>query len=236
MERKEIMAGSCRISYLHREGRHPVVFLHGLGGTGNSWIKTARFLRPELELYFPDLPGHGRSCHRDGPYTVLSQAETVRDFIEALGLKRFTLVGNSYGGWISLKFSLELMQPDSLILVDSAGVNPTVGESSDEFREGFVDRVMSMSKFNDRKIIVDIIKNNSRQEEKIPESELVHIRCRTAVVWGVDDRLIPVKYAHLIHRMVSGSEIFLLDGIGHLPQIEGPERLAGIINAFLIPG
>lgn len=233
MERKEIRVHSGSISYLHRSGRIPVIFLHGLGGTGNSWIRLARHLDPSMDLYFPDLPGHGRSSKNYPEYTILSQARIMKQFTDALSLNGIILAGNSYGGWISLKFAISLKQPDGLILVDSAGTNPTVGEMSGRFHEEFVDRVMSMSSYNDRGVIEKIVANNARQEEKITEEELRSIGCRTAVIWGSEDRMIPLEYGVMLHQNIHGSRMSVMENTGHLPQIENPEKLAEIINTFI---
>ncbi len=233
MERKHISLPSGYISFLHREGKNPVIFLHGLGGTGNSWIRTAKYLKDDLELFFPDLPGHGRSAKELRDYTLLRQAEVLQEFINALGMDRFTLVGNSYGGWISLRYAISISQPANLILVDSAGTNTTIGEQSGKAFTDFIDRAMSMSSFNDRKVIESILRNNSRSEEKITDDELKGITCRTAIVWGARDSLIPLEHGKVLHGLIQGSTLFIMENCGHLPQIEDPEGLSRIINSFI---
>lgn len=233
MERKTVKIPSGEISFLHRNGRRPVVFIHGLGGAGNSWLKLNRLLDHDFDLYFPDIPGHGRSYRVLKDYTVLSQAEAVRDFITALDLEDVTVVGNSYGGWIVLRMTVSLLQPDHLILIDSAGINPTAGEVDDQLRAKFIDKVMRMASNNDRSVIEGISRNNSRPEEKITIHELGKIKSRTAIIWGRNDSIIPVKYASSFHDNIKGSSLFILDGVGHLPHIEDPEALSKIINEFL---
>lgn len=233
MERKTVSTQSGHISYLHRKGKYPVVFLHGLGGTGNSWIRLAKFLKDDLESYFLDLPGHGRSSRDGSEYTLSSQSAAIRDFTDALGLEKFSLAGNSYGGWIAMKYTANIRQPDRLILVDSAGANHTVGEQSGSVSGKFLDKVMSMSAFNDSRIIESILKNNARPEEKMTDHEFSKITCRTAIIWGAQDSLIPVEYANMIHEKIPGSSLHIMENCGHIPQIEKPEELAGIINDFI---
>ena len=48
MERSYLSLSSGGISYLERKGQYPIIFLHGLGGTGNNWLKLAGYL--------PDIP------------------------------------------------------------------------------------------------------------------------------------------------------------------------------------
>lgn len=233
MERKTIKTESGEISYLHRAGDIPLVFLHGLGGTGNSWIRLNKNLREEFELFMPDLPGHGRSFKNLENYTVLKQAQYLSEFLSSVGLENTNLAGNSYGGWISLKYATEIFQPLSLILVDSAGTNPTVGQSSNREYDAFVERAMSMSTFNEKHIIEGILENNSREEEKIPLEKLNSITCRTAVIWGMADKLIPVEYGRKIHENIPDSTMYFMGNAGHLPQIEDPEALCKLINSFI---
>ena len=54
-----------------------------------------------------------------------------------------------------------------------------------------------------------------------------------AVVVGAEDRLTPVKLSHEIHALIDGSTFHILDSRGHLPLIEKPEAMAGILLDLL---
>jgi pimeloyl-ACP methyl ester carboxylesterase len=83
-------------------GRGPaVVLLHGLAGYGGEWTDTASWLRRRHRVVAPDLRGHGESTRT--PSTVAPEAfvADVISWLDALGLERAAVVGQSFGGLIA---------------------------------------------------------------------------------------------------------------------------------------
>jgi pimeloyl-ACP methyl ester carboxylesterase len=228
MERLVAQTSLGKISYLHRAGELPVLFLHGLGGTGNSWIKLNSYLDPKFELFMVDLLGHGRSEKPDIEYSIYNQCRFITEFVDNLKMRPFALVGNSYGGWVAARLVTGYISPEYLVLVDSAGVNPTVGETGAS--DAFIDRLMKISRYNRRDIMKKITINNSRAKEKLDPGDLHNIRAKTIVIWGENDNIIPLKYGNMIHEMIPGSLFFKIDGAGHIPQVTHPEIVSEIIN------
>ncbi|MGC8505606.1 MAG: alpha/beta fold hydrolase [Thermoplasmata archaeon] len=229
MERLIAHTSLGNISYLHRNGRLPLIFLHGLGGTGNSWIKLNRYLDSRFELFMVDLLGHGRSDKPDIEYSIHNQCEFITEFVNVSGIKPFGLLGNSYGGWIAAKLATGYVQSHYLYLVDSAGINPTVGESGAS--DAFLDMLMKISRYNRREIMRKIIMSNSRTNEKLDPDGLHNLKARTIIIWGEDDNIIPLKYGMKFHEMIPESLFFKIDGAGHIPQVTHPERVSEIINS-----
>jgi Predicted hydrolases or acyltransferases (alpha/beta hydrolase superfamily) len=172
------------ISYIERSGKIPVIFLHGLGGTGNSWMKLPQHLKEDIGLYFLDLVGQGRSAKPDIEYTISVQEDVIGELTEALGLEDVSLVGNSYGGWVAMRYSLDRKQPTHLVLEDSAGVNRTFGEMEEGSRDQFVEMVVRGNPMNARSVISNIVKNNSNPSWKLKESELKKLKAKTLIIWG----------------------------------------------------
>ena len=46
----------------------------------------------------------------------------------------------------------------------------------------------------------------------------------TLIVWGEDDTIIPVSHAHAAHEVIEGSRLEIIEGVGHFPHVEAPER------------
>jgi pimeloyl-ACP methyl ester carboxylesterase len=71
----------------------------------------------------------------------------------------------------------------------------------------------------------------------IPDRGLVkrlnRVTAPTLVVWGEDDKLIPVAYAHEYGRRVAGSRVEILQNCGHIPQIEHMETTLNLVSEFL---
>jgi len=59
------------------------------------------------------------------------------------------------------------------------------------------------------------------------EDRLDMIRCPVAILWGEDDPWIPIARGRLLHEKIPYSRFEALTGVGHLPQLEAPGRIAG---------
>jgi pimeloyl-ACP methyl ester carboxylesterase len=233
MERKYYQTQYGRISLLDRGTGYPVIFLHGLGGTGNTWLKSEPFLDSRLRPIFVDLLGHGHSDKPEIDYTIIQQAEAIKSIIDAMGLKNFSIVGNSYGGWIGLKFASSIAQPDMLFPVDSAGISPTPAEQGPQAVESLIDSILKARNYKNRDALRRIMNNNGKREEKITQEDLAAISCPTTIIWGTEDHVIPLSYGEALKAGIKGSELIIIDGSGHTPHIDKPEEFSEIINKKL---
>jgi len=106
----------------------PIVALHGLGGSLYTW-RNLKGSFPNHQLFLIDLKGAGDSAKpHDKRYSVKDQADLIYEFILEHDLKDLTLMGNSYGGAVSLVVAIRLCKEEprrfaSLILIDSGGYN-----------------------------------------------------------------------------------------------------------------
>src|SRR5512136_2632690 len=82
-------------------GEPAVLFVHGLGHDLDAWREPLDHLRPRRRAVAYDQRGHGGSDRpRDGVYTVEALAADLEAVADALGLKRFVLVGHSLSGTV----------------------------------------------------------------------------------------------------------------------------------------
>jgi pimeloyl-ACP methyl ester carboxylesterase len=58
-------------------------------------------------------------------------------------------------------------------------------------------------------------------------------RVPTLIVWGDRDGVIPVEHAYEAHEQIAGSRLEILEGIGHFPHVEAPERFTAVLLDFL---
>ena len=112
-----------------RERGAPVVFLHGLGGFLDNWVWTLPAVADAGRRAFAiDWPGFGQSDKPDVSYSPRFLAGTLRRYLDAKGIDRAVVVGNSMGGLVAKVFAD--IRPDrtaGLVLVDAAGVGPLYG-------------------------------------------------------------------------------------------------------------
>jgi pimeloyl-ACP methyl ester carboxylesterase len=119
---KTVTANGLQLHYLDwgTAGQPPIVLLHGLRGHAHAWDDFSAAMCEDYHALALDQRGRGDSeWARDGVYTTEAYVADLLGFSEALGLKRFNLVGHSMGGRNSIAFSARY--PDKvqkLIIVD----------------------------------------------------------------------------------------------------------------------
>ncbi len=103
----------------------PVLLIHGFLSMGYTWKETIPALSAAgYRAVAPDLPGYGFSSKpSDLTYNYSTFSESLLQLLDKLNIKRVSLIGNSMGGGVSIRFTLD--HPDrvnKLVLVDSAGI------------------------------------------------------------------------------------------------------------------
>ena len=119
---REISLGGLRFHYLEwgNSGSPVLVLLHGFGSHARSWDHVAEALADRFRVLALDQRGHGNSDRApDGDYTVRAMAGDVEAFAAALCPGRFSLLGLSMGGRISIAYTASHPgRVERLVLVD----------------------------------------------------------------------------------------------------------------------
>jgi pimeloyl-ACP methyl ester carboxylesterase len=102
----DVEVDGVRTFYLDAGSGPPVVLLHGLGATNASMLPTLRDLSRDHRVIAPDLPGFGDSDKPIRPLHAAFYAHWLASFLEALGIERAHLVGNSMGGRVAVEAGL----------------------------------------------------------------------------------------------------------------------------------
>jgi 2-hydroxy-6-oxonona-2,4-dienedioate hydrolase len=127
LEHHHLDVAGLRIHYVTAGEGPPVVLLHGAGDSAFDWSWVMPALAGHHHVYAPDLPGFGDSAKPRVEYSSTFLAGFLGAFMEALGIQRASVVGNSVGGVAALR--LTLSQPEKvafLSLVDSGGLGKAV--------------------------------------------------------------------------------------------------------------
>ncbi|MGP6219907.1 alpha/beta fold hydrolase [Caldiplasma sukawensis] len=231
MRRDYIETSFGRISYLYKNGKKVILLLHGLGGMGNNFLKLSSCSGDEFGFILPDLLGHGRS-QKMHKLSVDIQAKSIFEMIEKLGLENFIIGGHSYGGWVSLYMESRMdTKSEKIILIDSAGVSPGVGETGKG--DFMLERVMNMNPKNDPEIIREIILENSNEIYKIKDEDLSKINKKTLIIWGERDKLIPPIYGKIMAEKIKQSKFVIIKDAGHTPLQDNLEYVCHSISDFL---
>lgn len=240
----------------------PVVLIHGFGGDKETWLLMAPWLRGRPMLLL-DLPGHGASSVV--PRASASPAAMGRAIVGALdaaGLERVHLCGNSMGGGVALWIARHHpTRVASLTLV--ASVAPELAESEltralargenllipgTEDADRFVKlvtekpprvprpvkRYVAARRAAARPVLEEMFRGwvEAGPEHGLPR-DLEAIAQPTLIVHGRCDRIIAVDTARKVAAAVPRSRLRILDGIGHVPQLEAPRQVAALIGEHL---
>ncbi len=103
---KRVEAAGIDTFYLEAGAGPPVILLHGLGATNASMIPTLAAVAAEHRVLAPDLPGFGDSAKPHAAYDAPFFARWLLAFMDAIGIHRASLVGNSMGGRVALETAL----------------------------------------------------------------------------------------------------------------------------------
>lgn len=110
-----------RMHYVEAGAGPTVLFVHGTPTNSYEYRHLMAALSPTHRCIAPDHLGFGKSDRPPGfPYTPEAHAEALREFVEALGLDRFTLVVHDFGGPIGLPLALDGgSRVDRLVLMNT---------------------------------------------------------------------------------------------------------------------
>lgn len=242
--------------------KQTLVLLHGYSADKEVWPRFARHLLQDYRVIIPDLAGHGETGFKsDADYSTPAQARRVAALMDALGIPKAHIAGNSMGGFIAAHFALAY--PDrtlSIALIDPAGVtspqpsdmekmlaqgrNPFEVTSRADFNEfyamtmaqppwlpDFVLAAMARQYQIRRPELAKIFSDFSGKD--LLDQKLAEIRAPALLIWGGEDRLIHVSSAAVWAAGLPNDQVIIEDGIGHMPMVERPAETAQQYREFL---
>ena len=122
--RKHVVnTNSGRAAFIGAGSGPPLILLHGLGTSSETWGPTMRALVDHFTVLAPDLAGHGQSSGAPLRGSVEPLVKALDDLCEEQGLETAAVVGHSLGGLVAIRFALN--HPDRvshLVLVDAGGI------------------------------------------------------------------------------------------------------------------
>lgn len=111
-----------------------LVLVHGFGADKDNWSFSAQHFTDKYRLIAPDLPGFGENdLSADRDYSIKEQTHRLMRFLDALGIQKCHIGGNSMGGFIALQTALDHgHRVTTLTLLNNAGV---VGTNESELQQ-----------------------------------------------------------------------------------------------------
>lgn len=244
------------LSHQNRVGRGTIAFLHGFGASSAQLAPLLLRVAPYFESVIAyDLPGHGFSDIPD-PLDEGTMEAGLREMLEGTLDRPAVIFGNSMGGFAAIRFAL--LRPDlvdRLVLCSPGGAAMTDRELDalrDIFRiqrhrdaVAFIDRLFARrSRLRHlyalgvrRKLMDDRLQRllgSVTPDSLLTAEELSELDSPALLLWGRQDEILPRSgleffRAHLASKPVRIEEI---EGFGHSPHLEAPDRVAEKILEF----
>ena len=263
---RRIVAGGIATNYHDVGSGSPVLLIHGSGPGVTAWANW-RLVLPELgktcRAIAPDMVGFGYTDRPTGiAYDVDTWVEHAVGLLDALGIERTDLVGNSFGGAIALALAIRHPQRvRKLVLMGSVGVPFTITPELDAVW-GYVPSLSAMRGLldifaHDRSLVTDELAELRYQASIRPgfqesfsamfpaprqrwvdamassEADIRAIAQRTLIIHGRDDRVIPLSNSLTLNRWIDDSQLHVFGRCGHWVQIEHSAEFNRLVASFL---
>jgi pimeloyl-ACP methyl ester carboxylesterase len=215
---------------LHIEARGsgpPVVFTHGFGRTGGTWIRQADALAADHHVVIWDMRGHGRSDAPPGPYTredALADLAAIVDLAMAEGAGPALLVGHSLGGYFSLAYTLG--RPDTVrgLALLSTGPGFRNPDSMARYNRG-IGRVAAAAG------LADNVAQVALHHDSMVIDRLAEVTCPTLMICGTEDRPVYVTGVRYLAERLPDARLVEIAGAGHEPHVERPDEVTAALRS-----
>ncbi|HXI04815.1 MAG: alpha/beta fold hydrolase [Bradyrhizobium sp.] len=250
---KSVVAAGIQTNYLEEGEGFPIILLHG-SGPGVTGYANWRFTLPVLGQKFRaialDAAGFGYTERKaNAEYTLDFWDGHIVGFMDALGIEKAHLVGNSFGGALTLAVAARHPERvDRFVLMGAAGVRFELTDALDmvwgyEPSVENMRRVMDRFAYNRALVNEDLIEARYRASIRpgyhesyssmfpaprqrhidrlaTPEDALRALPHRALIIHGRDDQVIPLSNSLRLHQLIEKSELHVFGQCGHWTQIE----------------
>jgi pimeloyl-ACP methyl ester carboxylesterase len=222
-----------------RPGARPLVLVHGFGVSSRYMVPVARRLADDFAVFAPDLPGHGRSDAPPRALRVSELADALLAWMDATGLERPALLGNSLGCQVLI--DLAARRPERvgpLVLV-----GPTVDCRHRSFPAQLA-RLVLTGPFERPSLLPILLLDYLRMLPRLvgelraalddrPEDKAPQVRAPSLVVRGAHDLLTTPGWVLELAARLRSDAVRAVPGAGHALNFSAPDALAGLVRDFL---
>jgi 2-hydroxymuconate-semialdehyde hydrolase len=266
---KTVVANGLKTNY-HEQGEGaPVLLIHGSGPGVTGWANwrlTMPALAKQFRVLAPDMVGFGYTERPAGvQYNMDTWVSHIIGFMDALGIERAHVVGNSFGGGLALALAIRAPQRvKRLVLMGSAGIAFPITEGLDRVW-GYTPSLDNMRGLLDvfaynRNLVNDELAR-MRYEASIrpgfqeafsqmfpaprqrgvdglasPVEAIRALPHETMVVHGREDKVIPLDSSYQLFELIPKSQLHVFGQCGHWTQIEHAARFNQLVGDFFAEG
>nr|WP_246401375.1 alpha/beta hydrolase [Rhizobium hidalgonense] len=244
------------VAFVDSGGNGPaLLMLHGFSDTSRSFAALERFF-PDFRVIVPDFPGHGSSA-LDGGVRIEDFAASIDRLLESLGLSRISVVGHSMGAMTAIELAARRRDGVSALILLSGSLRPDFGAESPLARDirALRDPIDPSGQFLrdwyacSRPVDSGFLSKMKLDAAAMPAATWhgildgfgeTDLRCSAARVTapvlciaGSADPLFGGSHQEALGHAFQTVRSIRLEGCGHNPHWEYPERVSALISAFL---
>ena len=236
----------------YRDGRRPVVFLHGLimDNLSSFYYTMAPAVAAKTDTVLYDLRGHGLSERPMEGYRIEDGVDDLVGILDALGIDEpVHLVANSFGGTIALATALR--RPERVAGMALIEAHPAFSGWGQEVIEDLLDLISGfdgpgirdylateaprtlrrMVKTCEELVIVSSMGEDLPASEPTDPDRLLAVACPTLLLYGENSDII--DRAFVLEESIAGSELVVVDGCSHALLMENPKEVERRVTAWL---
>lgn len=239
-----------------------LVLLHGFPFDRSMWGGQEEALGGEFRVVTPDLRGLGETTAGVGDLTIEAMAEDVAALLDELGLGRAVVGGLSMGGYVAFEFLRKFPgRVRALVLADTRPQADTeegrrarednarraLKEGMAPIVESMLPKLLSPGTLGRGGEVVESVRASMLGTS--PEAAAAALRAMagrrdqtdllpsinvpTLIVVGAEDAITPPADAEAMRAKIAGSRLTVLEGAGHLSNVERPEEFNRALVEFL---
>ncbi|MGC8473582.1 MAG: alpha/beta fold hydrolase [Candidatus Dormibacteria bacterium] len=246
--------GDQPVSFVERPGADPpVLLLHGWGASAATFTPLLERMATRRRLLAPDLPGFGESPLGRGGWTTAAYSDLILAWLGGLQVKRYSLLGHSYGGALAIRLATGDHPPDRLLLCAPSGIRPEAAASPSlrvlaykwlraaagvlppAARSSFRDWLASRMGSADYRAASPGLRPTLVAAVNEDLSPMVgQVIVPTLIIWGSNDLELPLRpHAERLQALLPSSELVVFDGSGHFPFLDQAARFAAVADALM---
>jgi pimeloyl-ACP methyl ester carboxylesterase len=243
-----------QIAYYEAGRGKTVLLLPNLTWDSHAWSQNLPAIAAKYHVIALDLPGTGESAKPHIEYKMDTWTDFMAEFLRLRGIRKATIVGAVMGGALAVQFALDYpeMSEGFVCAASSSGPGKHDGGMRPENWPSLAGTKRSLlASFHDKSVVTDALVRARFEarlrtddgytvarhlaDHRAPYSveELSKIGVPALFVWCREDEITPLKWGEDYAAAVPGARLAVLDGCGHLPNLEKPEPFNKAVIDFL---